>query len=67
MNQETFEKLLNAREVCTLLNVSRRTLNRICKRKCLAYILVGGSYRFRPAAIRYFLDKNSVGSIGRAA
>lgn len=58
---DNFEKLLRAKEVCGVLNVSRRTLSRICENNAIAYVSVKGSYRFHPSAVQSFLDQNSVG------
>lgn len=50
------EKLLTSAEVCELLNVSRKTLQRYMRDRKINYIrLSSDAYRFRPAAIALFL------------
>ena len=54
------EKLLTPREVCALLNISYRTLRRLCAGGEISYVYVRGQLRFRPAAVELYIAKNTV-------
>jgi excisionase family DNA binding protein len=55
------DHLLSWKEVCTRLDISRKTLQRLCQRKQINYIRISESlYKFRPAAIDLFIAKREV-------
>ena len=57
------EKLLTSADVCQLLSISPRTLQRLVARKAINYIrLTSGSRRFRPTAVALFVAQREVKS-----
>jgi excisionase family DNA binding protein len=55
------EVLLSSREVCDRLNISAKTLQRLCQRKQINYVRMSDTlYRFRPGAVELFLAKREV-------
>ncbi len=58
------DSLLSSKEVCSRLNISAKTLQRICKRGAINFIRISGSlYRFRPAAVELFLTRSEVKAV----
>jgi excisionase family DNA binding protein len=58
------DRLLSSKEVCSRLNISTKTLQRICKRGAINFIRISGSlYRFRPAAVELFLSRSEVKAV----
>ena len=54
----TNEKLLTKREVAEYLHIkSTKTIERLCKRNLLSYILVGRQVRFRPEDVQSYIEK----------
>jgi excisionase family DNA binding protein len=51
------EKLLTPAQVCEQLQISRKTLQRLCATRALGFVRVGGSVRFRESAITYYVGK----------
>lgn len=49
------DSLLTPEQVCERLAVCRKTLQRICNAKQIAFVRVGGSIRFRPSAVEYYI------------
>ena len=52
--------LLNAQQVCEVLQISRRTLTRWIRKNLINYVRIGGQYRFRPAAVELFVSQREV-------
>jgi excisionase family DNA binding protein len=54
------EEFLTSRDVCALLKISSKTLERMRKRRALNFVRVGGAYRFRRSALDLFLAQREV-------
>jgi excisionase family DNA binding protein len=57
----SLEALLTSAEVCALLNVSPKTLRRLCERREINFIRMSrGTFRFRKTAVELFLADREV-------
>jgi excisionase family DNA binding protein len=52
--------LLTPAQVCSFLQVSPKTLQRLRLRKSLSYVRVQGQIRFRQSSLERYLDKFTV-------
>lgn len=54
------ETLLTSKQVCAILSISTKTLQRMIRRKEINYIRMHGRYRFRPTAVALFVAQREV-------
>jgi excisionase family DNA binding protein len=52
------EILLTPAQVCERLQISRKTLERLCLSRALGFVRVGGRYRFRESALAFYLGRS---------
>ena len=63
MDSVSSSNLLTGKQVCTLLNISGKTLQRLCARRDINFIrLSGKAFRFRPEAVNLFIAQREVRS-----
>ena len=53
-------EFLTSRDVCALLKISSKTLERLRKKRALNFVRLGGAYRFRRSAVDLFLSQREV-------
>jgi excisionase family DNA binding protein len=60
------DRLLTSAEVCNILRIKSKTLQRLCKSGALNFIRISETcYRFRPAAVNLFLRQREIGPAKR--
>ena len=59
------DRLLTPAEVCLLLSISKKTLDRLRLQKppALSYIKLRGGFRYRRAAVDFYINRNEVKAV----
>jgi excisionase family DNA binding protein len=58
--QRTNFQLLTSNEVCDLLRISAKSLQRLRGKKAISFLRISGSVRFRQADVENFLAQRTV-------
>jgi excisionase family DNA binding protein len=51
------DKLFTPHEVCAQLQISRKTLQRLCDSRAIGFLRVGIQLRFRESAVAFYISK----------
>jgi len=56
--EKELERLITPKAVCAVLEISRPTLSRLCKKRLINFVKVRGQYRFRVSAVQLYIAQN---------